>query len=564
MKPLLQSILISFLALGLLVQASFAQENTKNTQDEFESLQDESEAILEALAKRSNGKIIFKKSAKKSESKELAESKNKKELAEKNSESRDVAKSAQNLQNKKEAQTLKIENGGNKKHTKISPKIPDFKVQKTPAKNSLDAGENKANLADSKKLKDAKNPATSADKSEIKTEKSADIAEIAVDQSSQEELAKRIKEELERDIKKAQADNEKLENLPKAHSFYQSIVKSGNMVIYSSNYDARNLGTQIAEILDEVMVSIFGRINFYTQPIEIRMLLEKEADFKGSFLESSSTSSAILYVKTNSELSLEEFCRRAISLYLRVYALNLSGASAYKDVPYWLELAVSARLAQKISGAITIESARYAVENPPELLDKVFEYSRAKNDDLKAMEVSAYWNLLALRAAYTGEFSNLMCKILANPQNREKILAEIKLKNGGKNFDIHWRAILLGEIYARLGGVKNLPDSDAEVLRLSVLTRQRQGEPFAAVFDTDIFELAKFNKSLIEDRIYEIKLTLPWVNPVYYNALVALGKMYDAANEGDIELFKSARADFLTELKNARLTAESVRKLLKK
>ena len=396
-------------------------------------------------------------------------------------------------------------------------------------------------------------------------DKAMEIADAVLQEQKKkgERFDEKVRSALLEDIKQTQ-DRERQwsPDLPEIHDFYQSTVPSGNIRVYSTNYDARNLGTSVSEYIDEVFVAVFGRGIALSHPIEIHMLLESEANFSGNFLESVGGSSNRISVKANMDLNLEEFFRRVINLYLKSYAFSIGGDKAFGSVPYWLELAMGARVAQRVSNGVTFEMARYAQKNPPELLDKVFDYKANAEVD-RFMESSAYWNLLALKVAFGRDFAALMSEILKSPDRRGEILNLIKDRNGGKNFDIHWRAYLLGEIYSRLGGVKSLKESDDEILRLAILLRQRQGDSLEPVLGEKIFEIAKFSKAEIDSRLLEIKLALPWVNPVYYNSLVALGKMYQAAFDGDKEAFELNRADFLNEFKNAREISKRALELLK-
>lgn len=383
-------------------------------------------------------------------------------------------------------------------------------------------------------------------------------------QEKREYFDENVRAALLEDIEKAQKKRDWKPDLPEVHDFYQSVVPSGNIRVFSTNYDARNLGTRVSEYVDEVLTAIFGGEIRLTHPLEIHMLLDSEAKFEGNFLELVGGVNNRLSVKANKDLNLEEFFRRTISLCLKSYAFAVGGEEAFKSVPYWLELAVGARAAQRISSGATFEMARYAAENPPESLGEVFAYKPAQGGGVdRLQESSAYWNLLALGVAYRNSLGGLISNILKNPGKRGEILESIKAKNGGKNFDLHWRCRLLGEIYGRLGGVKGLKDSDDEILRLAILLRQRQGEALEPIFDEKIFEFAPFSKSEIESRLLEIKLALPWVNPVYYNSLVALGKMYQAALDGDREAFGANRADFLNEFKNAREISKRALELLR-
>lgn len=451
----------------------------------------------------------------------------------------------------------------------VSPqKIEQKNIENLPAETSPKADESRTEQGNFAEKTPNDNQGVSLGQNSNATplsaaQKAADVV-LKERQKKREYFDENVRAALLDDIEKAQKKREWKPDLPEVHDFYQSVVPSGNIRVYSTNYDVRNLGTRVSEYVDEVLSAVLGSGIRLAHPLEIHMLLESEAKFDGNFLEVVGGVNNRLSVKANKNLNLEEFIRRTISLCLKSYAFSLGGEEAFKDVPHWLELAVGARVAQRISSGITFEMARYAAENPPETLDKVLAYKPSPDGVVnKFQESSAYWNLLALGVAYQDSLGGLISEILKSPAKRGAILESIKAKNGGKNFDLHWRSYLLGEIYGRLGGVKGLKDSDDEILRLTILLRQRQGEALEPIFDEKIFEYAPFSKSEIKSRLLEIKLALPWVNPVYYNSLVALGKMYQAALDGDREAFGANRTDFLNEFKNAREISKRALELLK-
>ena len=102
--------------------------------------------------------------------------------------------------------------------------------------------------------------------------------------------------------------------------------------------------------------------------------------------------------------------------------------------------------------------------------------------------------------------------------------------------------------------------SAEEVARLAVLQVDspdgRTGVPLDSllgVSDTDALKL----------RALEIKVAFANINPVYHNSLVSLGKIYEAAAERDSEAFEKARAEFLSDFKNARAVSAEIMRLMR-
>ena len=91
----------------------------------------------------------------------------------------------------------------------------------------------------------------------------------------------------------------------------------------------------------------------------------------------------------------------------------------------------------------------------------------------------------------------------------------------------------------------------------------RKGEPVEIIAGDDIFARRDEIKREISKRITEIKVELPWTNPIYFNAMVSIGRMYDSALEDDENSFKSNMLDAISELKKARSLSQRASELLK-
>ncbi len=376
-----------------------------------------------------------------------------------------------------------------------------------------------------------------------------------------DEALKKMKSVLEEEIKKSEADLS-LDTLPKAEQFYQAFSSNSAFAIFSKDYEARNLALALAENADKAFAQCFGPGTPFAKPVEIHMLPEGDAEFDGHFLENISRSGdTVISVKCTPALPLDEFCRLLNRAYLRTLALALGGEKAFFSVPKWMQDAFDVSAAAGLSRGVSFEMARRAAKLPPAPPEDVFS-GRLPDG---ANEISAYWTMVAMRAAcgQPAKFESLMRRLLVCGGDSAKAAETLRAEfPGARDFGLYWRTALCGEIFARLGGVKRPEDSDAEIRRLCVLAVPREGESPQPVFDAAIFENRDLLQKAIEARIMEIKLELPWTNPAYYNAMVSLGRMFEAAAEGDSGGFEKGRADFLSELRRARDISQRTEKIL--
>lgn len=362
-----------------------------------------------------------------------------------------------------------------------------------------------------------------------------------------EEIAKNAKQNFEGKI----VEREKL--------FYSESSKSA-FIVFAKNLESRNFGFVLVNKVEGAIEEMFGDVPEFKTPIEIHFLSEEDANFKGDFLETSRfTSDIVLSVKYSKNLPLDKFYERIANIYLRSYVKELGGS---KKPPYWLELALRAMIARQIAEFVPIELARIAKNVGVNKILDVFNYAPQSNaDDLK-MEASSYFALLGLRSLCGGNskfwFDTLKYLLLNGTPSDEYLVSRF-----GKNYKDKFLVAPYGEVYARLSGVKDVATSDADVRYLFTIQKMRKGEPIEVIAGADIFVRKDEIQKEILKRITEIKVELPWANPLYYNVLVAIGRMYDFALEEDEENFNASLLDALSELEKARYLSQKVSDILK-
>lgn len=299
----------------------------------------------------------------------------------------------------------------------------------------------------------------------------------------------------------------------------------------------------------------------FSKPINVYSPLP-EKDDEGGVVSKIQGGSAEIKVVFGKNFTSFKYCEALIDAYLSVYKKEYLNSE--KPTPYWLTLAIKTSLARFFSYGISFELVDYAAKNPPDALEKVLKYAEDEDGkNFSQQENSAYWTLAAFQAASknTKDFEDIFKKLLLGESDIKNLLPE-QTKNFADNFGLWWRVLITGEIYSRYGGIKNFENSEKEVVYFCTILKTRNEESPEKIFDKEIFNRRNEIKPEINRRIMEIKIGITWLNPVYCNAAIALGRMYEAAYNGNKSDFDTARGQFLQELLTAREIAKRSSKLL--
>jgi len=240
--------------------------------------------------------------------------------------------------------------------------------------------------------------------------------------------------------------------------------------------------------------------------------------------------------------------------------------AASEDVPYWMELAMAQAFEQSARFGVAAESAQISADNPPEGALDIFKYSPEEKIAENIKQSHSYWTLVSIAKAADDkdELAVFMNASLAE-NSADKALSRTELLNRSKSgFDLWWRCLITGEIWARLGGVLSPKRSDEDIVRLAVLQVDSAGDKRVGLSDGDVWKYRQYIGKDLELRLLEIKVTLAKINPIYYNCLVSLGEMYEAACEDESAAFDSSKEKFISEFKNARLLSDKAREMLSK
>lgn len=368
-----------------------------------------------------------------------------------------------------------------------------------------------------------------------------------------------LEKRLDEEIAKSAANNFD-GKMPEGDKLFYSESSKSAFIVFSKNLELRNFGFTLVGKAERAIEEMFGGVEKFKTPIEIHFLPESEADFEGDFLETSRFKfDVVLSVKCSKNLPLDKFYERIANIYLRACAAEFGSKKSHL---YWIELALRAMIARQIAEFAPIELARHLKNTGADKMSDVFNYSPKAGGDILKMEASSYFSLLALRSLCGGNskawFEMLKYFVLNGTPSGEYLISRF-----GSDYNDKFFAAVYGEIYARLSGVKDFKASDSDAAYFFTVQKMRKGGPVEIIAGDDIFARRDEIKREISKRITEIKVELPWTNPIYFNVMVAIGRMYDSALEDDENSFKSNMLDAISELKKARSLSQRASGLLK-
>ena len=369
----------------------------------------------------------------------------------------------------------------------------------------------------------------------------------------------------EKTAEKAVDERRKLAELaaaaPRVYSYETRLFS-----IVSDNYNAHSTATDTLAKFERTALDYIGgaKGDFpLRRKILVQVFTDKSLETANGYkMAFSPDGGATITFKFEKNLPLETYCRATAECLLAKIAYERGGERAARNVPLWLKSAFATAFEWSVRFGVARDAATVAAANPPPLPAEVFAMNALSPENSAA----AYWTLAAVAKASKDKnaLSRFVGAALAG-ESPEKLSKRIEaLKPQNFDFATWWRCLITGEIYARLGGVHPPQRSADEIARLAILQVDtpdggRTGVPFERLFDSR----EKYAEA-VDLRLLEIKVAFSNINPLYHNALVELGRLYEAVSDGDSEAFGESKKRFFDEFKNARNKGEIVKSMMEK
>lgn len=193
--------------------------------------------------------------------------------------------------------------------------------------------------------------------------------------------------------------------------------------------------------------------------------------------------------------------------------------------------------------------AREALSMELPALEQLMELTAYFGGDRRRLALASYWLVQTLRAEAVDRsaYERLLSERLREEGGREALDALVfgtELDDAAR--ELWWAVHFQAQVRSRLGPVLPLEDSRRLLERLSLL-RAFVAEAEREFAPADLWPVRSDAavRSAVFQRVREVKVEVPAINPVYHNALLSLGAFYEVLLREDVE-----EAEFVQALAN--------------
>ncbi len=190
--------------------------------------------------------------------------------------------------------------------------------------------------------------------------------------------------------------------------------------------------------------------------------------------------------------------------------------------------------------------ARQALAQGVPAVRSIWEAETYFGEDRQGRALSSYWLLRCVRAeAVSREWYSAFLQGLLREGGGVEALNGLRAEaiSDDQARELWWAVSFQAEVRARLGPVLPMEDSRRLLERLSLL-RAFVAEAEREFAPEDLWLVRDDPKvrQAVAQRVREVKVEVPVINPVYHNALLSLGALYEALLQEDAEAAAYAEA----------------------
>lgn len=342
--------------------------------------------------------------------------------------------------------------------------------------------------------------------------------------------------------------------------------------------------THMAQEAGEHCADALPLSNALPLPILVELVPPDKVGFDGPYtIRPQPNGDVTVSIRWSEDASFEETCQALASAFLVRSAIWRFGHDHAATVPDWLELAMGLGLEIHLRPALRDELLADSRDTASWPLERIFSLKgRAAFGDLEAKQ-QCLWLVEFLRnqSPDREHFRRLMAGFLKDlPPIRLLVSAFPDKLTDERAMDIWWAVGYQATVRARQAPFFNMDESLAIMRNGSYLTAEIEGMDVRV----GIHELYGYRGNVAlakaaRQRVREIKVDLQKINPVYYNALLSMGVVFDSwlvleepdeAIDPDEPLdlteeeiaYEEAYARFENDLQSAQLLDLEIKRLL--
>ncbi len=349
-----------------------------------------------------------------------------------------------------------------------------------------------------------------------------------------------------------------LENKP-SEQLYDA--QTASFIVISDAAMAVNYVLPVVHAAENAAYEFFGFAADASLPKIVLQVVSQNNDKFDSGVSAQYAKEIRLSAKFDEKLLLDDFCSLISDALLRRVAQSF-GYEPDK-IPLWLKLGFAEYVYQKVSMGELAQLVRRALENGKMESKELFALKASDKFDAENAKCSSYWTLLAIRDFLDDKTIAKKTMLYAlSGKDPENTLLALEKNATKANFKKLWLCVYNHEIYSRKGGVMTFGESAEFIKKMCFICPDFESAGFAdkAVF---LNRQDPKTRAMLKQRITEIKMALSSINGAYFNTLLSLGEMFEAALDSDSEKFEKSRREFIENFKYSRHIENAAKALMR-
>ncbi len=338
------------------------------------------------------------------------------------------------------------------------------------------------------------------------------------------------------------------------------VTKPGKFEVLSVDHDAARAGEAMADEVWATLVTPLGLpANGFPTPVSLRLILPAQWGGTGLFRATAEFGGRVsVAVRWTPEIAGSVALRRAVVQGLLMQrALSFHGLIPGLKVPAWLEDACLAWSLTRSRPAALDAWQQASLHDTPPLLAALLARERGTAPD-PAQERALLW-LLGHLQAESGEakrWPQFLSSVFGGEDSAValgRLYGDLFKEDAAR--ELWWQVGFHAQSRQAAQAIATAKESRAWVAERARWLARRGDEEVELSLD-EIFAArsSSWVANELGQRILQLRaeLAASRVHPFYRNAVVSLGRIYDAARAGDTKAFAVAQADLLRDVADAR------------
>ena len=344
--------------------------------------------------------------------------------------------------------------------------------------------------------------------------------------------------------------------------------RGGHFSVWGYDYDAVQFVGQLSDEMEAVAECYFEIPTEQFSAIVVKLVPADWVSFSGPFaMRLQLDGELTVLIRWDRATEFRAVCQALASACLQSIAFLEYGPRHARAVPDWLEMAFAGLLETKVRPAMVDVFVEEGFAEPAFDLKQILE-AKGPYRSLQGLYLdnNAYWlfEFLERQAVSKANFKSFLLGCLVSSEPMAWLMKSYPQHCSTLEACQQWWEVGRNELLqAREPPFYSMERSRKLVLRLSHVA-YRDGEE---KFHLSGFELWKCHNTpacqeALAERIRQIKRELQRINPLYFNALLAVGRCYEDVLADNEELFFEDRASFDEQFSQSEQMQAAITKLL--